>query len=91
VVDSDPAPLYPTVEGDEVEALRASKDRARSRWRETHVELFSAGRNAALRGDAAVALEAYDAHLAALHEWTTAEASFIAARLGFRRAPLPPR
>jgi hypothetical protein len=83
--------LYPTVEDAEAQALRASKDLARSRWRRTHVELFSAAREAARRGDAGIAFEAHDEHLAALHAWKAAEAPFIAARLGFRHEPPAPR
>jgi hypothetical protein len=83
--------FYPTVDGDEVQGLRASKDRARSRWRRSLVELVWAARQAARRRDDGIAHEAHDEHLAALHEWKAAEAAYIAARLGFRHEPLPPR
>lgn len=93
--DWEQAPLeagfIPTVEDGEVQSLRAAKDRARIRWRRSQVELFSAERRARRSGDEDIAIEAHDGHLAALHEWKAAEASYIAARLGFRHEPLPPR
>ena len=85
------AGCYPAVEDGEVQALRAAKNLARSRWRRTQVELFTAARRAARLGDEDVAYEAHDEHLTALHDWNAAEASYIAARLGFPHEPLPPR
>jgi hypothetical protein len=83
--------LYPTVDGDEVQSLRAEKDLARTKWRRTHVELSSAARQGRPQGDADIVIETFDAHLAALHDWQAAETAFIAARLGFRHQPLPRR
>ena len=95
VPDSEQAPLetgfYATVDGSEVRALRAAKNAARTEWRMTHVQLDSAVRQAARRGDEAIAHEIHEEHLAARQEWISAEAQYIAARLGFRHEPLPPR
>jgi hypothetical protein len=85
------AEFYVTFDDGDVQALRAAKNAARSRWRRTHVELSSSARDARRRRDEDVAYEAHDEHLAALQKWKAAEASFIAARLGFRHEPLPPR
>ncbi len=84
------AGFIPTIDDGDVQSLRAAKNLARTKWRETQVELFSAERRARRSGDEGVAFEAHDGHLTALHEWKAAEASYIAARLGFRHEPLPP-
>jgi hypothetical protein len=84
------ARIYPIHETLEVEALRDQKNEARSRWRSTHVELDSASRRAFNQADPDLAIEAQDHHLAALLDWQSREATFIAARLGFRTEP-PPR
>lgn len=74
---------YDIVDGDDIEALRAVKNSARSRWRMTHVQLDSAARREPRDADAQRTHEAHAEHLAALQQWTAAEAAFIAARLGF--------
>jgi hypothetical protein len=95
MLDWEQAPLedrfYPVLDNVEVQALRTQKNVARTRWRRTLVELTSAERQAARFEDASIAHEAHDEHLGALHEWRAAEATHIAARLGFPHAPLPPR
>jgi hypothetical protein len=75
--------FYAVVEGDAVEALRTSKNDARSRWRMTHVQLDSAVRRDVRDPRSDAAPEAHAEHLAALLQWRNAEAAFIAARLGF--------
>ena len=94
-LDWEQAPLeagfYPTLDNDEVHALRTQKNVARTRWRRTLVELSSAERQAARFEDVSIVHEAHAEHLGALHEWKAAEATYIAARLGFRHEPLPRR
>ena len=82
--------FYETVDGDEIQALRTEKNVARTRWRQTQVELTSALRSATEHGDEDLAYEVHGNHLDALQEWTASEAAYVAARLGFRTEP-PPR
>jgi hypothetical protein len=82
--------IYPVHDTPEVDAPRDEKNEARTRWRRTHVELDSASRRAFNQPDPDLAIEAQDHHLAALLDWKSREATFIAARLGFRTEP-PPR
>jgi hypothetical protein len=84
-------PDYHVRTGAEIDALRDVKNEARSRWRRTHVELDSAARGGDSAAGVAIAIEALDEHRAALRDWTTREATFVAARLGFSTAPVPPR
>jgi len=95
VLDWEQPPLkagfYPTFDNTEVQALRTSKNVARTRWRRTLVELASAGQQAARHEDVSIVHEAHDDHLDALQQWKATEAAYIAARLGFQREPLPPR
>ncbi|MEI6664794.1 MAG: hypothetical protein WCL53_01415 [Chloroflexota bacterium] len=87
----EPEPIYPVHDTPEADALRLEKNEARSRWRRTQVELDTASRRAFNQPDVDIAIEAQDDHLAALLDWKSGEASFIAARLGFRTEPPPKR
>jgi hypothetical protein len=84
-------PAFRTVSGPRIEALRALKDEARTRWRMSHVVLDTAARRAAAGGEQAEAIEAHAGHLDALLDWRDAEAQFVAARLGFRIAAIESR
>lgn len=85
--DEPPPNIYPVYDTPEVDTLRTIKNEARTRWRRTHVELDTASRRAINQSDADEAIEAQDDHLAALLDWKSQEAAFIAARLGFRIDP----
>ncbi|RLT27303.1 MAG: hypothetical protein DWI48_03915 [Chloroflexi bacterium] len=91
MTDENPPSIYPVHDTPEVDALRLNKNEARTRWRRTHVELDTASGRAFNQADAEPALEAHEEHLAALLDWKSCEASFIAARLGFRTDPPPKR
>lgn len=85
------AGFYPVNDGAEVDALRQLSSEAKSNWRASQVQLFSAARRATRLQAPDILYEAHDAHLGALHDWQAAETQYIAARLGLPFQPLGPR